>query len=187
MSVLVGTGGGRQPKARLGFATELSLCLLIRDWAHISDHTTRDLKAHEPPPVPSSSQIADLDRTESHAAWQLWWTQTGNATIREGSPDEFADHPLVREFTRVARLPEARSWVWAQKRRVTSGFRAHHHRALPAGFGRRIDVPMSIYVPAAEGISLIPLADHHVLVSPDLLADHDEYSRRLIAHISSLD
>lgn len=180
------TASGRGPLARLSFATDLSICLLLRDWAGIEDSATRGLRVRAPLTPPSDNPLVAESGASLVGAWQSWWnvsvaTTTGSRSTTR-SPDSAEESAIVAVFGEQSHQQDVRSWAAREKRAFTS----QRQPVLPPQMGRRTPVPLTIHAVAAEGRQLIALADDHLLVTADLLNDPDTYFRLLTDHINNI-
>jgi hypothetical protein len=174
----------------------LAIALYIRDATGIVQHAPPAELPEALPPVARAGAASAT--TEETAEWNAWWSRaltTGPRALLELRPPSFpafAEAPALHQLLQE-HFEAARRWSDGPKRDhadrmrsdppllgklVAAVERGLRRRAKP--FTLRIDE-----VPVA-GPTWLPVADGHVLVSPDLLRDPAAFFRELRPVIEEL-
>jgi hypothetical protein len=173
----------------LGYAHPPAFALVVRDVLDIPCRL--DIPPVVQPPVLTMPAVA-TDAERIPELWRGWWENTLSLTQQDASSIPLSPNgplgPIVEN-----NLDVLHSWSSAHKRevaRVSNPFRnaprirdavREHEKATGSRIGGfRLQVTA---LPVA-GSLFLPVASRHVLVSVELLANREEYVRRIIAHVA---
>ncbi|GAB22548.1 hypothetical protein GOPIP_031_01680 [Gordonia polyisoprenivorans NBRC 16320 = JCM 10675] len=183
----------RRPHATLTFASSLTICLLVRQWAlpaadrpgggHAAPTTPLDqMRVTNPCERPADPLWSEFPPSVVAVAWQHWWDLMVGMALQRSIFDPSVTPRIDTRLTDLSERPYVQRWVAREKR----AFTRTRPRVLPPGMTGRLTGPLSIHVVAASGVQLLPLAADNFLATADLVADPDEYSRQLSAYIDNL-